>query len=207
VKENKPKILVLFYSMYSHIFKMTNSVTEGVREAGGEPILKQVAELIPEKFWNEDIRKAKKLMKNVPTADPSKDLKGIDGVIVGTPTRFGNMRSQMRNFWDQTRGDWMQGALIGKPAAVFTSTATQHGGQETTIISTMITLLHHGCVLVGLPYSFKEQMTIEEITGGSPYGASTIAGGRGERMPSAKELKMATGLSKHLTTIAKKLAA
>ena len=207
MKENKPKILVLFYSMYSHIFKMTNSVTEGVREAGGEPILKQVAELIPEKFWNEDIRKAKKLMKNVPTADPSKDLKGIDGVIVGTPTRFGNMRSQMRNFWDQTRGDWMQGALIGKPAAVFTSTATQHGGQETTIISTMITLLHHGCVLVGLPYSFKEQMTIEEITGGSPYGASTIAGGRGERMPSAKELKMATGLSKHLTTIAKKLAA
>jgi len=176
VKENKPKILVLFYSMYSHIFKMTNSVTEGVREAGGEPILKQVAELIPEKFWNEDIRKAKKLMKNVPTADPSKDLKGIDGVIVGTPTRFGNMCSQMRNFWDQTRGDWMQGALIGKPAAVFTSTATQHGGQETTIISTMITLLHHGCVLVGLPYSFKEQMTIEEITGGSPYGASTIAG-------------------------------
>jgi len=207
VKENKPKILVLFYSMYSHIFKMTNSVTEGVREAGGEPILKQVAELIPEKFWNEDIRKAKKLMKNVPTADPSKDLKGIDGVIVGTPTRFGNMCSQMRNFWDQTRGDWMQGALIGKPAAVFTSTATQHGGQETTIISTMITLLHHGCVLVGLPYSFKEQMTIEEITGGSPYGASTIAGGRGERMPSAKELKMATGLDKHLTTIAKKLAA
>ena len=198
MKENKPKILVLFYSMYSHIFKMTNSVTEGVREAGGEPILKQVAELIPEKFWNEDIRKAKKLMKNVPTADPSKDLKGIDGVIVGTPTRFGNMCSQMRNFWDQTRGDWMQGALIGKPAAVFTSTATQHGGQETTIISTMITLLHHGCVLVGLPYSFKEQMTIEEITGGSPYGASTIAGGRGERMPSAKELKMATGLDKHL---------
>lgn len=207
MKENKPKILVLFYSMYSHIFKMTNSVTEGVREAGGEPILKQVAELIPEKFWNEDIRKAKKLMKNVPTADPSKDLKGIDGVIVGTPTRFGNMCSQMRNFWDQTRGDWMQGALIGKPAAVFTSTATQHGGQETTIISTMITLLHHGCVLVGLPYSFKEQMTIEEITGGSPYGASTIAGGRGERMPSAKELKMATGLGKYLTTIAKKLAA
>jgi len=207
MKENKPKILVLFYSMYGHIFKMANAVAEGVREAGGEPILKQVAELIPEKFWNEDIRKAKQLMKNVPIADPSEDLKGIDGVIVGTPTRFGNMCSQMRNFWDQTGGDWMKGVLIGKPAAVFTSSATQHGGQETTIISTMITLLHHGCVLVGLPYSFKEQMTIEEITGGSPYGASTIAGGRGERMPSAKELKMATGLSKHLTTIAKKLAA
>jgi len=207
MKENKPKILVLFYSMYGHIFKMANAVAEGVREAGGEPILKQVAELIPEKFWNEDIRKAKQLMKNVPIADPSEDLKGIDGVIVGTPTRFGNMCSQMRNFWDQTGGDWMKGVLIGKPAAVFTSSATQHGGQETTIISTMITLLHHGCVLVGLPYSFKEQMTIEEITGGSPYGASTIAGGRGERMPSAKELKMAKGLGKYLTTIAKKLAA
>lgn len=207
MKENKQKILVLFYSMYGHIFKMANAVAEGVREAGGEPILKQVAELVPEKFWNEDIRKAKQLMKNVPIADPSKDLKGIDGVIVGTPTRFGNMCSQMRNFWDQTGGDWMQGALIGKPAAVFTSSNTQHGGQETTIISTMITLLHHGCVLVGLPYSFKEQMVMDEITGGSPYGASTIAGAMGERMPSANELKMAKGLSKHLTTIAKKLAA
>lgn len=207
MKENKPKILVLFYSMYGHIFKMANAVAEGVREAGGEPILKQVAELVPEKFWNEDIRKAKQLMKNVPIADPSKDLKGIDGLIVGTPTRFGNMCSQMRNFWDQTGGDWMQGALIGKPAAVFTSSNTQHGGQETTIISTMITLLHHGCVLVGLPYSFKEQMVMDEITGGSPYGASTIAGAMGERMPSANELKMAKGLSKHLTTIAKKLAA
>lgn len=205
MKENKPKILVLFYSMYGHIFKMANAVAEGVREAGGEPILKQVAELIPEKFWNEDIRKAKQLMKNVPIADPSKDLKGIDGVIVGTPTRFGNMCSQMRNFWDQTGGDWMQGALIGKPAAVFTSSNTQHGGQETTIITTMITLLHHGCVLVGLPYSFKEQMVMDEITGGSPYGASTIAGAMGERVPSSNELKMAKGLGKHLTAIAKKL--
>ena len=206
MKENKPKILVLFYSMYGHIFRIANAVVEGVREAGGEPILKQVAELVPEKFWSEDMKKAKELMKDIPVADPRKDLKGIDGVIVGTPTRFGNMCAQMRNFWDQTGGDWMNGTLIGKPAAVFTSTGTQHGGQETTIISTHITLLHHGCVVVGLPYSSKEQMTIEEITGGSPYGASTIAGSMGERMPSDNELKMAKDLGKHLTRIAKKLA-
>jgi len=206
MKEKKPKILVLFYSMYGHIFKMANAVAEGVQEAGGEPILKQVAELIPEKFLSEDVKKAKELMKDIPVADPRKDLKGIDGVIVGTPTRFGNMCAQMRNFWDQTGGDWMNGTLIGKPAAVFTGTNNQHGGQETTIISTHLTLLHHGCVVVGLPYSFTEQMTIEEISGGSPYGASTISGPMGKRMPSTNELKMAKDLGKHLTTIAKKLA-
>jgi len=153
---------------------MANAVVEGVQEAGGEAILKQVAELIPEEFWDENIKKAKESMKTIPVANPREDLKGINGVIVGTPTRFGNMCAQMRNFWDQTGGDWMQGALIGKPAAVFTSSNTQHGGQETTIITTMITLLHHGCVLVGLPYSFKEQMVMDEITGGSPYGASIL---------------------------------
>ncbi len=192
--------------MYGHTFRMANAVVEGVREAGGEPVLKQVVELVPEELWDEYTKKAKELMKDVPVADPRKDLKGIDGVIVGTPTRFGNMCSQMRNFWDQTGSDWMDGTLIGKPAAAFTSTGTQHGGQETTIISTHLTLLHHGCVVVGLPYSFKEQMTIEEITGGSPYGASTIVGPMGQRMPSANELKMAKDLGKHLTTIAKKLA-
>ena len=201
-----PKILVIFYSMYGHTFRMAKAVSEGVSEVGGEPILKQVAELVPEQFWNEDVMKAKKLMKYIPIADPRKDLQGIDGIIIGTPTRYGNMTAQMRNFWDQTGGDWMQGTLIGKPAAVFTSSGTQHGGQETTIISTMLTLLHHGCVLVGLPYSFKEQTTIDEITGGSPYGASTIAGPMGERIPSANELQMAKGLGQHLTVIAKKLA-
>ena len=201
----KLKILVLFYSMYGHIFRMANEVAEGVREAGGEPVLKQVAELVPEEFWNDYMKETKELMKNIPIADPRKDLKGIDGVIIGTPTRFGNMCSQMRNFWDQTGGDW--GTLIGKPAAVFTSSNTQHGGQETTIISTHFTLLHHGCVIVGLPYSFTEQMTMDEITGGSPYGASTVAGNGPpyKRMPSINELKMAKGFGKHLTTIAKKL--
>jgi len=204
---SEPRILVVFYSMGGHTFRMANAVAEGVREAGGEPIVKQVADLVPEESWNEAVRKAKEIMKDIPVADPTKDLLGIDGVIVGTPTRFGNMCSQMRNFWDQTGGDWMKGTLIGKPAAVFTSSATQHGGQETTIVTTMITLLHHGCVLVGLPYSFKEQMTLEEITGGSPYGASTIAGTMGERTPTDNELEMAKELGKHLTTIARKLSA
>jgi NAD(P)H dehydrogenase (quinone) len=206
MSKSKPRILILFYSMYGHVFRMASAVKKGVVKAEGEAVIKKVAELIPEDRWNENMRKAKDLMRDIPVADPYTDLRGMDGIIVGTPTRFGNMCSQMRNFWDQTSGDWMDGTLIGKPAAVFTSTATQHGGQETTIISTMLTLLHHGCILVGLPYSFKEQMTLEEIAGGSPYGASTIAGSRGERMPSAKELEMASGLGGHLTTIAAKLA-
>ncbi len=204
-KKPKPKILILFYSMYGHTFKMANRVFEGVVEEGGEAILKQVAELIPKELWNDDIRKAKKLMSDVPVADPKEDLKNIDGIIVGTPTRFGNMCAQMRNFWDQTNEDWVEGSIIGKPAAVFTSSAAQHGGQETTIISTMLTLLHHGCILVGLPYSYKEQTTLDEITGGSPYGASTIAGGMGERMPSDNELKMAGYLGNQVTAVAKKL--
>lgn len=192
--------------MYGHIFKIANAVAEGVRKAGGEPILKQVAELMPEQYWDENVRSAKEVMKDIPVADPRKALQGIDGIIVGTPTRYGNMTAQMRNFWDQTGADWVKGTLIGKPAAVFTSTATQHGGQETTIISTMITLLHHGMVFVGLPYSFQDQMRIDEITGGSPYGASTITGSQGQRMPSDNELNLAKNFGKYLTEIAKKLS-
>jgi len=206
MNQPNPKILILFYSMYGHIFQMADAVADGVREVEGEVILKQVAELLPEESWDENVKKAREMMKDIPVADPRKDLKGIDGIIVGTPTRFGNMTSQMRNFWDQTGGDWAKGTLIGKPAGVFTSTATQHGGQETTIVSTMLTLMHHGCILVGFPYSFKEQMTLQEITGGSPYGVSTIAGGRGERKLSGNELKMARDFGKHLTAFAKKLA-
>jgi len=201
----KPKILVLFYSMYGHVFEMAKAVAEGVKSAGGEAILKQPAELIPDKKLNGDIKKVKEMMNDVLIADPKTDLKGIDGLIVGTPTRFGNMVAQMRNFWDQTTDDWMKGTLIGKPAAIFTSTATQHGGQETTLVSTMLTLLHHGCVIVGLPYSYSEQMTLAEISGGSPYGASTISGGMGERQPSKNELALARHLGAHLTEVAKKL--
>lgn len=191
--------------MYGHIYKMAEAVSEGVREAGGDPILKQVEELMPEKYWDATVRATKEMMENIPFANPRKDLRGIDGIIVGTPTRFGNMTSQMRNFWDQTGEDWAMGSLIGKPAGVFTSSNTQHGGQETTIISTILTLLHHGAVIVGLPYSFEKQMTVEEISGGSPYGVSTIVGRRGERQPSDNELELAGEFAKHFTEIAKKL--
>jgi len=200
-----PKILILFYSTYGHIYTMAKGVAEGVRNAGGIPILKTVEELIPEQYWDENLRKAKELMRDVPIADPRKDLEDIDGIIVGTPTRYGNMTAQMRNFWDQTGADWIKGTLVGKPVSVFTSTATQHGGQETTIITTLITLLHHGLIFVGLPYSFGEQRRMDEITGGSPYGASTIAGKMGERMPSENELTLARHLGSHLTEIATKL--
>lgn len=205
MNQTKPKILIVFYSMYGHIFRMANAAVEGVNEEGGQAVQKQVAELMPEEQWDENMSKAKEAMKDIPLASPQEDLKGIDGLIVATPTRFGNMASQMRNFWDQTGGAWMEGALIGKPAAVISSSNTQHGGQETTIVATMFTLLHHGCVLVGLPYSFKEQMTMEEISGGSPYGASTIAGAQGERMPSLNELTIASGLARRLTDIAERL--
>ena len=170
-----------------------------------ESILKKVQDLVPEEFLDDFAKQFKASIKNIPVADPRKDLHLIDGIIIGTPTRFGNMTSQMKNFWDQTGGDWFGGTLIGKPASVFTSTATQHGGQETTIITSMIPLLHHGCVIVGLPYSNQEQMRIDEITGGSPYGASTVTGGKGERMPSDNEKKLAVAFGKHLTEIAIKL--
>jgi NAD(P)H dehydrogenase (quinone) len=200
--ETKAKILIVFHSSYGHIYRMANAVAKGVKEADGQGILMQVPELVPEKYWNEEIKKTKDIMKHIPVADPRHALQGIDGLIVGTPTRYGNMCAQMRNFWDQTGSDWVKGTLVGKPAAVFTSSDTQHGGQETTIISTMLTLFHHGCILIGLPYTVEEQSVMTEITGGSPYGASTIAG---ERLPSENELKMARYIGNRVTSIAKKL--
>jgi NAD(P)H dehydrogenase (quinone) len=202
---SKPRILILFYSMYGHIYQMAKSVEEGVIAAGGEVVLKKAAELVPDEFLDDYAKSFRDSIKQIPVADPRKDLQGIDGIIIGSPTRFGNMTAQMKNFLDQTGGDWMKGTLVGKPASFFTSTATQHGGQETTIITSMIPLLHHGCVIVGLPYSNQEQMGITEITGGSPYGASTIAGGQGERQPSANEKVLAKALGKHLTEVAIKL--
>ncbi len=199
------KILLPFYSMYGHTFALIEAAAQGVAAAGGEPLIKIVEELVPENFWNEKMKTFKSKISAISVADPREDLKNIDGLILGTPTRFGNMCAQMRNFWDQTGSDWLKGTLIGKPAAFITSTATQHGGQETTIITTMITLLHHGCLIVGLPYSIKEQMKVDEIIGCSPYGVSTIAGTDGERMPLEDELNMARALGKRVAEIAKKL--
>ncbi len=197
------KILVLYYSSYGHIETMAAAVAKGAAEVPGtEVTIKRVPELVPD-----DVAKANhfKVDQAAPIATVA-ELADYDAIIFGTPTRFGNMAAQMKNFLDQTGGLWFTGKLIGKVGSVFVSTATQHGGQESTILNFHTTLLHHGMVLVGLPYSAADQMTLDEITGGSPYGASTIAGGDGSRQPSARELGMASFQGKHVATIAAKLA-
>lgn len=197
------KILVLYYSSYGHIEKMAEAVAEGARAAGAEAVVKRVPELVPEEI----ARKSHfKLDQPAPIATVA-ELPEYDGIVIGVPTRFGNMPAQMKNFLDQTGGLWAQGKLIGKVGSVFTSTATQHGGQESTILSTHTVLLHHGMVIVGLPYSFAGQMGVGEVTGGSPYGASTIADGDGSRQPSANELDGARFQGRHVAGIAAKLKA
>ncbi len=198
------KVLVLYYSSYGHVETMAGAVAEGAREvAGTEVTVKRVPELMPEEVAK---NAGVKLDQAAPIAEPN-ELGDYDAIIFGTPTRFGNMASQMRNFLDQTGGLWMKGALIGKVGSVFASTATQHGGQETTITSFHTTLLHQGMVIVGLPYSCQDQMTLDEIAGGSPYGATTIAAGDGSRQVSVKELAMARFQGRHVAEIADKLAA
>lgn len=201
------KVKVVFYSMYGHIYRMAEAVTEGAREVqGAEVELLQVPELVPDDALEKSgAKKAREAFAHIPVAKGG-DLADADAIIFGIPTRFGNMCAQMRNFLDQTGGLWAQNALVGKVGSIFTSSATQHGGQETTIISSHITLLHHGMVIVGLPYSEARQTTLDEISGGSPYGASTITGGDGNRMPSENELAMARFQGRHVATIAKKLA-
>jgi NAD(P)H dehydrogenase (quinone) len=198
------KILVLYYSSYGHIETMAQAIAEGARALPGtEVTIKRVAEIV-----SDDVAKAShfKLDQKAPIARPE-ELADYDGVIFGTPTRFGNMAAQMRNFLDQTGPLWMKGALIGKVGSVFASTATQHGGQESTILSFHTTLLHQGMVIVGLPYSAQAQMRVDEMTGGSPYGATTISAGDGSRQPSANELELARFQGKHVAEITKKLAA
>jgi NAD(P)H dehydrogenase (quinone) len=201
------KIQVVFYSMYGHIYQMAEAVAEGARQvADTEVALYQVAELMPEEALEKSGAKAARAaFAHVPVIKPDQ-LAEADAVIFGTPTRFGNMCAQMRNLLDQTGGLWMKGGLIGKVGSVFTSTATQHGGQETTLTSFHTTLLHHGMVIVGVPYSEVRQTTLVEISGGSPYGASTIAAGDGSRQPSENELDIAWFQGKHVATIAKRLA-
>ncbi len=201
------KVKIVFYSMYGHIYQMAEAVAEGAREVeGAEVDLLQVSELVPDNILEKSgAKQARQAFAHIPVAKVS-DLADVDAIIFGIPTRYGNMCAQMRNFLDQTGELWAKGALIGKVGSVFTSTATQHGGQETTIISSHFTLLHLGMVIVGLPYSETRQFTLEEISGGSPYGASTITGGDGSRRPSENELAMARFQGRHVATIAKKLA-
>jgi NAD(P)H dehydrogenase (quinone) len=200
------KILIVHYSMYGHVYKMAEAIAEGVREvAGCEAVIKRVPETLPHEVLEKmGAVEAQKSMAHIPIATVD-DLAEADGIIFGTPTRFGNMCGQMRQFLDATGGLWFNGTLIGKVGSVFVSSATQHGGQESTILNFHTNLLHHGMVVVGLPYSFAGQMDNSEITGGSPYGASTITGGQGERMPSANELAGARFQGAHVARIAKKL--
>jgi NAD(P)H dehydrogenase (quinone) len=196
------KILVLYYSTYCHIETMAEAIAEGAREAGASVDIKRVPETVPEEIARQHHFK---LDQGAPVAIPA-DLANYDAVIVGTPTRYGRMASQMAAFWDQTGALWMQGALVGKVGAAFTSTATQHGGQEVTLFSIITNLLHHGMVITGLPYSFQGQMRLDEVTGGSPYGATTLAGGDGSRQVSANEKDGARFLGKHVATLSAKLA-
>jgi len=200
------KVKVVFYSMYGHVYRMAEAVAEGARGVEGAQVeLLQTPELVPDEALEKSgAKKAREAFAHVPVAKPS-DLANADAIIFGAPTRFGNMCAQMRNFLDQTGGLWAQNALVGKVGSVFTSSGTQHGGQETTITSFHTTLLHLGMIIVGLPYSETRQMTVGEISGGSPYGASTIAGPDGSRMPSENELAMARFQGRHVAAIARKL--
>lgn len=198
------KVLVLYYSSYGHIETMAKAVAEGAASvAGTEVVVKRVPELIPEEVAK---RSGIKLDQDAAVATVD-ELPNYDAIIFGTPTRFGMMASQMRNFLDQTGGLWAKGALIGKVGSVFVSTATQHGGQEATLLSFHTTLLHHGMVIAGLPYSFGGQTRLDEVTGGSPYGATTIAGGDGSRQPSENELEGARFQGAHVARLAAKLSA
>jgi NAD(P)H:quinone oxidoreductase type IV len=200
------KIQVIFYSMYGHVHQLAEAIAAGAKEvADTEVSLLQVAELVPEDALERVGAKAsREAFAKIPIAVPDQ-LAEADAIIFGTPTRFGNMCAQMRNFLDQTGQLWMQGGLVGKVGSVFTSTATQHGGQETTITSFHTTLLHHGMVIVGVPYSEPRLMNMDEITGGSPYGASTLAGPDGSRQPSENELAIARFQGRHVAQIAAKL--
>jgi NAD(P)H dehydrogenase (quinone) len=196
------KVLVLYYSAWGHIEKMAYAVAEGAREAGAEVVVKRVPELVP----LEVAQKAHyKLDQEAEIAKPE-ELAEYDAIIFGTGTRYGNMTAQMKNFIDQTGGLWARGALVGKVGSVFTSRAQQHGGQESTILTFIPVLMHLGMVVVGLPYSFTGQMGHDEVKGGSPYGASTIAGGDGSRQPSQAELDGARFQGRHVAEIATKLA-
>ena len=201
------RVLIVYYSVYGHIHRMAEAVAEGAREVkGAEVEMRRVPETLPENILKQiGALEAQKTFSHIPICTVD-ELASADAIIFGTPTRYGNMCAQMRAFLDATGPLWAKGALVGKVGSVFTSSGTQHGGQESTILSFHITLLHHGMIIVGLPYSFQGQTRIDEITGGSPYGASTIAGPKGERMPSENELAAARFQGKHVSIIASKLA-
>ena len=200
------KVLVVFYSMYGHIYRLAEAIAGGAREVMETQVeMRRVPETLSEEILGKmGAIEPQKAFAHIPICNVD-ELASADAIIFGTPTRFGNMCGQMRQFLDATGQLWAKGALVGKVGSVFASSNTQHGGQESTILSFHITLLHQGMVVVGLPYTFQGQMRMDEITGGSPYGTSTIAGGKGERMPSQNELAAARFQGKHVATITAKL--
>jgi len=202
----KVNIQVVFYSTYGHVYRMAEAIAEGARQVpGAEVTLWQVAELMNEEaLVKSGAKGARAAFAHIPVAQPQQ-LAEADAIVFGTPTRFGMMAAQMRNFLDQTGGLWAKGALVGKVGSVFGSTGTQHGGQETTLTSFHTTLLHHGMIVVGLPYAAPELLNMSEVTGGTPYGATTLAGHDGSRLPSANELAAACFQGKHVAGIAQRL--
>ncbi len=200
------KVLVVFYSMYGHVYRMAKAVAEGATEVpGAEVELRRVPETLPQDVLERmGAAGFRKTLADIPVCT-IEELKAADAVFFGTPTRFGNMCGQMRQFLDATGALWAAGALVGKVGSVFASSATQHGGQESTLLTFHVTLLHHGMIVAGLPYAFQGQMRNDEITGGSPYGASTIAGTKGERTPTENELAAARFQGRHVASIAAKL--
>lgn len=202
------KVQVVFYSMYGHIYTMAEAIAAGARELDGVEVgLYQVPELVPaEALEKAGASQSRAAFAHIPVATPDQ-LRDADAILFGTPTRFGNMAAQMRNFLDQTGRLWAEGALVGKIGSVFASTGTQHGGQETTLTSFHTTLLHHGMIIVGVPYTEPELVNMNEITGGTPYGATTLAGSDGTRQPSENELRVARFQGRHVAAIAKRLKA
>ncbi|MDD5644095.1 MAG: NAD(P)H:quinone oxidoreductase [bacterium] len=200
----RPKIGIIYYSMFGNTYKMAKAVCGGVDEAEGEALLYTVPDLLPDSVVNsnESIKKAKEFQSKVKIAKPE-DIESLDGIILGSPTRFGNMCAQLRNFMDQTGSQWIKGSLINKPAGVFCCTASLHGGQETTLISMAFTLIHHGAIIIGVPYSIKE--LAETKTGGTPYGPTAVVGENADQSPAETDLTIARELGKRVTFIAKKL--
>jgi NAD(P)H dehydrogenase (quinone) len=200
------KILVVYYSMYGHVHRLAEAAAQGAKEvAGAEVVVRRVPETLSQEILGKmSALEAQKAMSHIPVCTVD-ELASADAILFGTPTRFGNMCGQMRQFLDATGSLWVKGSLVGKLGSVFASSNTQHGGQESTILSFHITLLHQGMIVVGLPYAFEGQCRMDEITGGSPYGTSTIAGRQGERMPSDNELAAARFQGKHVATLAAKL--
>ena len=202
-----PEVYVIFYSMYGHVYQMAEAVGAGARDAGAKVSVLQVPELVPDELLERSgAHAARAAFAHVPVATPAQ-LAQADAIIFGTPTRFGNMAAQMRNFLDQTGGLWANGALVGKVGSVFASTASQHGGQETTLVSFHFTLLHHGMIVVGLPYAEQRLANMAEISGGTPYGATTLAGIDGSRPPSENELAIARFQGRHVAQITNALIA